>query len=318
MVEILRGICQQRKINLTAFSDDWLFCLELRGKLRYVFGYDFGLNNATAKMICKDKAATSDLLCFHRIPRIEHRIFHGPQLAGYVSQSGNWQSMLDFLAAYPGGVVCKPNEGTGGNSVHMVKTPGQLEGAVYSIFSKNRSLCLSPFEDFEHEYRVAMLDGSVQFAYRKHRPTVVGNGKRTIRQLLLNACATGDETSGSVASLKPLSEMQIDGNCVPHANEIVRINWRHNLGQGAKPELITADDPSWQEITDLAKQATAALDVRLASIDIAATQSGAKVLEINSGIMMESLYQSHQDGPNIARDFYDRIICSLFDLPFQP
>ncbi|HSI64276.1 MAG TPA: RimK-like protein [Candidatus Saccharimonadia bacterium] len=314
LVALLKKVCQRRGIQVTSFSDDWLFCLQKDDQVSYIFGYDFGVNNASAKMICKDKAATSDLLGFHKVPRIEHRIFHGPQLAGFVTEAGGWEEMLAYLAAHPQGVVCKPNEGTGGNAVYFVNTAHDLETAVYQVFAKSRSLCLSPFEDFEHEYRVALLDGKIEFVYRKVRPSVRGDGKRSIRDLFLSELAKAADFSKEIAGMRKVGEMDLDWSRVPASGETVKLNWRHNLGQGAKAEMLTPKQPEAKAATKLALAAAKALGVKLASVDIAATPEGLKVLEINSGIMMESLVKIHPKGQSMAARFYDRIICMAMDI----
>jgi len=314
MVALLKQICGRRRIELTAFSGDWIFCLQKDGRTTHVFGYDFELNSASAKMICKDKAATSDLLEFHRIPRVEHRIFHGPQLAGYVPQEGSWEAMLTFLGACPGGVVCKPNEGTGGNSVFFAKNAAQLETAVYQVFGKSRSLCLSPFEEIEFEYRAAVICGKLEFIYRKIRPFLRGDGRQTIRELMLSQLREAADFPKQLEGMKRLSEMKIEWEAIPESGESVNINWRHNLGQGAQPELLTPDSPEWEPVGVLAGRAASALGVQLASVDIASTPGGLKVLEINSGIMMESLVHIHPEGWSMAEKFYDRIVCAALGI----
>jgi glutathione synthase/RimK-type ligase-like ATP-grasp enzyme len=74
----------------------------------------------------------------------------------------------------------------------------------------------------------------------------------------------------------------------------------------------------WQSITDLALEAAKALAVELASVDVAATRGGLKVLEVNSGIMMENLIRFHPDGDEIAARFYDRIVAHALQLPMEP
>lgn len=313
-VSHLNDICQERGIEIAAFSNDWIFCLRKGGRVTYVFGYDFGVNSAAAKMICKDKTATSDLLDFHGIPRIEHRIFHGPQLKGYVPMSGNWSAMLAFLGEHPKGLVCKPNEGTGGNAVYLARNAGELEAAVYQVFERSRSLCLSPFEEFEFEYRVALLFGEVQFIYRKVRPSIPGDGQQTLRELFLGMLAAAPDFAAHAAGLKGLEEMNVEWERIPSLGEKVPLNWRHNLGQGASPEFLGDKDPMREPVAALALEATRALGVELASVDIAATPNGLKVLEINSGIMMESLAKNHPDGAAISRRFYDRIVCACLGL----
>lgn len=314
LVRIVKEICAARGIRLSAFSNDWVFCLQKNGRTAYVIGYDFGLNSATAKMICKDKAATSDLLAFHGVPRVEHRIFHGPQMAGYVPLAGNWRPMLAFFEECGGDVVCKPNEGTGGRNVFRARNAFELEAAVMQIFSKSRSLCLSPFETISGEYRVAIIEGRIQFVYLKMRPALAGDGTRTVQQLLLDRMAEAPLTGEAIAGWESIAEIETDFGRVPARGETVPINWRHNLGQGALPEPIDEKNPAHGEIASIALKATEALGVSLASVDVVATQSGLKVLEINSGIMMESLVLA-PGGKELACRFYDKIICRALDLP---
>jgi len=314
LVAILKQICERRGIVLAAFSHDWMFRLQKDGRITHVFGYDFDLNGAVAKMICKDKSATSDLLQFHGIPHIAHHIYHSPALKGYVPMSGNWNAMLTFLYEHSNGLVCKPNEGTGGGQVSLVKTPVELEEAVLRLFQRSRSLCLSPFESFDYEYRVAVLSGRVEFAYRKIRPSVTGDGVRPIRSLLQQF----EQNNSTWATLEKETSVLVDEklnlDAIPDSGELVILNWRHNLGQGALPEMLTPSSAEWEGVTSLALQATAALGVELASVDIAQTTDGFKILEINSGIMMENLVETHPDGPTLAERLYDQIICAALQI----
>ena len=314
IVELLREVCDHRGIRLAAFSDDWVFCLQKEERTTYVFGYDFSLNSATAKRITNDKGATSDLLHFHGVPRIEHRIFHSPQLADYVPLEGNWREMLDYFEACNRDLVCKPNQGSGGKGVFRARTPQDIEAAVIELFRTHRSLCLCPFEKIENEFRVAVLRGQVEFVYRKQRSAVVGDGRQTLKTLLLEKLAAVPDLGEEAETLASLGEMQFDFARVPAAGERVALNWKHNLALGAEPELIDAASPEVRAICELATHAAAVMEVSLASVDIAQVREGLKVLEINAGIMMESLVRCVPEGRKIARRFYDRIVCAALKI----
>ncbi|MDP2310974.1 MAG: RimK-like protein [Pseudomonadota bacterium] len=314
LVSLLKEVCAARRIRLTSFSDDWVFCLQREGRTAYVVGFDFGVNNATAKMIAKDKSATSDLLRFHDVPRVEHRLFHSPELAGYVPLEGSWRPMLDYFMASGRHLVCKPNEGTGGRLVLRARTPLELEAAVHRILRGSRSVCLSPFELIGDEYRVAVLNGVVQFAYRKQRPALIGDGVSSVRRLLLARLDDQSDFSGAAQRLAELGEMRLDFELVPRLGERVELNWRHNLGQGAEPELLNEESPELREVAALALRGAAALGIDLASVDVVDAGGTLKILEINSGIMMESLVRSLPDGRALARRFYDRIVCAALFL----
>lgn len=315
MVTVLREICRARGIELTAFSNDWFFLLRRGARSTHVFGYDFSLNSATAKIICKDKSATSDLLGFHGVPRVEHRIFHGPQLTGYVPFDGNWQPMLGYFEACGRDIVCKPNEGSGGRGVLRARSPAELEAAVVHVFEHNRSLCLSPYEHIVGgEFRIAVLQGEVQFVYRKDRPSLVGDGRQTVRELVLARLGATGHLAAEISGLAQAIKGESDYARVPGTGEEVLLNWRHNLAQGSVPRVLDPGAPDIQPLCALALRATGALHVALASVDIVLTPAGPKVLEVNSGIMMESLARNHPDGRAIAGRYYDRIVCAALGI----
>lgn len=315
LVALLREICAARGITLTAFSNDWIFHARQGGRSTYIFGYDLSLNSATAKLICKDKGATSELLGFHGVPRVEHRLFHGPQLAGYVPTEGNWRPMLEYFEACGGDVVIKPNEGTGGQGVFRARAAGELEVAVLRILERHRSLCLSPYEHISGgEYRVAVLQGRVQFVYRKDRPTLVGDGRRTLGELLFEQMRTARGCLSEALDVAAAAQSEIGIGRVPAAGEVVVLNWKHNLAQGAAPVLVNPAADEVRELCALAVRAAEVLHVTVASVDVVVTPSGAKVLELNSGIMMESLARELPEGLRLAREFYDRLLCLALKL----
>lgn len=300
-VSLIRELCGERGIAISSHCGSWVFRLEKDGQISHLFGYDFSLNSAVAKMLCRDKVAMSELLIHADVPCMEHHIFHGPELNGYVKMMGNWERMLSLLNQHPQGLVCKPNEGTGGQGVIWVKSTADLETAVYETFRTNRSLCLSPFEKIQEEVRITVLKGEVQFLYRKLRPVVTGDGIHTVQQL------------ASKINLQPDTGIEQSVlQTIPGIGEQVYLNWRHNLGQGSKAELLSADDPAWQSAISLATHAVKALSVNVASVDVIQTTSGWKVLEVNSGIMMESLAGSHPAGRELARQFYGKILEQVF------
>ncbi len=72
------------------------------------------------------------------------------------------------------------------------------------------------------------------------------------------------------------------------------LNWRHNLDSGAEPILLQ-DGEIRRACVALAAEAAQAIGIRFASIDIVRVAGEWKVLEINSGVMMETLGRRHPD-----------------------
>ena len=128
---------------------------------------------------------------------------------------------------HPKGIVVKPNEGTSGESVHRVSTEPELELAVHEIFSSSLGLAISPYMEIEQEVRVVLLDDRPIVVYSKQRPTVVGDGKHSVRALLLEGIPP--EKYARVLAGVIDNPDKVDLNAIPPLGRRIVVNWRHNL-----------------------------------------------------------------------------------------
>ncbi|MBH5401061.1 RimK-like protein [Bradyrhizobium sp. CNPSo 4010] len=85
-------------------------------------------------------------------------------------------------------------------------------------------------------------------------------------------------------------------------------DWRHNLDAGAKPVLLQ-DDEVRAACVKLAIEAARAIGIVFASIDVVRVNGEWKVLEINSGVMMEALGKLH---PELVQATYDAALDRVF------
>jgi glutathione synthase/RimK-type ligase-like ATP-grasp enzyme len=86
-------------------------------------------------------------------------------------------------------------------------------------------------------------------------------------------------------------------------------DWRHNLDLGARPVLLPPG-AARDACIALANRAAQAVGIRFASVDIVRTADGWKVLEINSGVMMEALGRHH---PELVDAAYTAALDKLFE-----
>jgi glutathione synthase/RimK-type ligase-like ATP-grasp enzyme len=308
--DLLKEIGAEEGIEVRGFSSDWILALRSGGQSHYVFGYDFPLNNATAQLLAKDKAGTAEILGFHGVPRVEHRIFHGPQMEGYVPSGGNWRALLGFFDAHGGDVVCKRNEGTGGSGIFRARSVPELEAAVHRLFEKSRSIALSPFLEIAGEHRVVMLDGEPQVVYTKHRPCVRGDGASTLLQLVSRFVEGEDAQARWEMVRESLGPEELHRVLAP--GEPYHLRWQHNLGLGAEVERVEPGSALFRELGELARGAMRAIDARLASVDVVDVGGERLVLEINAGIMMESYVKRVPGGREHAKAVYRRIVRAMF------
>lgn len=256
-VEAIRRYAAAHGISVEVRSEGWLIVLRRGDQRHFAFGYDIGLNSATAHRIANDKSATAEVLQFAGIDCIPHQLFLNPKLGKHVTPDVSRDAMLDLLAKYPDGLVVKPNEGTSGRFVFRALNEAELEHAATEIFSTHLSLAASPFVEISEEVRVILLDETPLVVYRKQRVS----------------------------------------------------DWRHNLDFGARPILMPHGEAR-DACTAIARDAAKAIGIRFASIDVVSVDGSWKVLEINSGVMMEVLGKHH---PELVHAAYDAALDKVFE-----
>jgi hypothetical protein len=207
--------------------------------------------------------------------------------------------------------------------VSRCRTIIELERAVYTLFAKAESLAICPFVEIESETRLVMLDGACVLAYEKERASVVGDGASTVLELMTRkqpgpptAAAGGPHLILSRAATSALLENLAEDERglltrVPKVNEVVPLNWRHNLGQGASARVVDHTAAALSEHVELARRAAFALNLRFGSVDVVRDAKGVRILEINSGVMMEFLARTLPNGQALARDVYRKALHAI-------
>lgn len=292
-VSAVRKYCASHGIDVELRAQGWLIAMTRGSQRRFAFGYDLGLNSAVAHRIANDKAATADVLEICGIPCVPHTAFLSPRMYKYIVPTGAWTAMLDLLKQNPQGIVVKPNEGTGGISVFKVRTEPELEVAANEIFASERSLAISPYVAIEDEVRVILVDYRPIVVFSKNRLSVVGDGKRSVLELAI-ATIPATRLSAVLSGLAGnISKASLDE--IPPTGRRHALNWRHNLGTGAQAVVLEQGEARAAACIAIAVKAARSIEMRFGSIDVVSVNGAWKVLEINSGVMMEALNRSHPD-----------------------
>jgi glutathione synthase/RimK-type ligase-like ATP-grasp enzyme len=310
-VDAVKRYCSDHGIAVDIRSQGWLIVMRREQnrevKTRFTFGCDIGLNSAMAHRIANDKSATAEVLALSGVACIPHTVFLNPRLNMLSGAQGSWQAMLALLDENPAGVVVKPNEGTSGRDVSLATSSATLELAVDKIFSSHPALAISPFVEIEDEVRVILIDEMAAVVYRKDRPAVTGDGKRSLLELALAAIPPERRSAMLPAMLADIDRAELDA-IVPAGRRRV-LNWRHNLDAGATPVLLDEGETR-QACVQLAIRAARAIGIRFASIDLVLVDGVWKVLEINSGVMMEALNRLH---PELVDATYRAALDKVFE-----
>jgi hypothetical protein len=154
---------------------------------------------------------------------------------------------------------------------------------------------------------VVLLDDRALAVYSKRRPTVVGDGQHSLRELALAATPAERQSSVLQTIAADFDEAALD--TIPPAGQRRVLNWRHNLDSGAEPVLL-ADGDIRDACVELARNAAAAIGIRFGSIDVVGADGGWQILEVNSGVKMEALGRLH---PELVHAAYYAALDKVFD-----
>ncbi len=301
-IDIIKKICDELKIKLDVLSNGWIIMLRKGNITKFISGYKFDLNNHSLGLVLDDKYALYETLKALDLSVVKHEIVYGidnknPYAIGY--------NTLEYLNGlynkYNGDVVLKTNNGTCGINVYHITSTEELERIYTKIGTKSNSLSLCPYYDIEYEFRCIMLDNELRMIYKKIRPIVIGDGKSTIRELLLkfnyNYFINKDEEGF---------------DRVLDLDEKYMYDWKFNLSRGAiMSEDIAEDD--FLKVSNLATKVSKMLDLGFCSVDIIKSKGKYYVLEINSGVMMKNFINLANDGYDKAYKIYRDAVIKMFD-----
>lgn len=175
---IIKEIALEENISLTSF-DDWAFKLSNGIKYAFIYGYQFGLDNAAVSGVLKDKAATYEMLKSEGIPAVPHFCVMNPINPEFSSLESAWDFIKDKYKEY-GKLVLKNNLGTGGREVYLARSMAEVEKACQIIFSTCQSMAVSPYVNIISEFRAVTLNGQVRLLFEKLKPE--GSWKHNLGQ----------------------------------------------------------------------------------------------------------------------------------------
>lgn len=299
---LIEEICAEEGINLQTLSHGWIRRLTRNGQSRHIVGRHFDINGAAADSIACDKYACATLLAHSAIPTIEHEMLFNPQTRGqWIQSEGEWQRALHFFEQNERRVVVKPNNGWQGRNVFLCETPKALERAIQTIFQTEPNVCLCPYHDITHEFRVFYVNGRSLYVYGKERAQVTGDGLSTLGALAHQAGVSGD-------SLR----LPCDAETIPYKGERVCVSWKHNLSNGAS--AFELSDPALPPaLYALAERAASCINIRFATVDIALLPNQTlAVMEINAGVTVTKLLEQHPNQRETVKKIYKEAILAMF------
>ena len=299
--EMIKEICSELNIKYTILSKDWIIRLEKDSKVKYLTGNKFDLNGHALGNIMDDKYAFYEILNNLNIPVCEHNIFYAEDNHQYYSKGCNTkEAILNCFNKYNGDVVIKPNKGAMGINVFHIQDKDELIKVTNKLFINNYSISICPFYHIKNEYRVIVLDNEIKLIYKKINPIVIGDGKSTLKELLV-------KFNNNYFIDKDIP------NIILKKDEIYTYDFHFNLSKGSIASL-DIDNKLKERISDLALSVSKKVGIAFASIDIIETDDNQLlVLETNSGVTINKAIDFIPNGYKIAKSIYKEAILKMFN-----
>jgi len=247
-------------------------------------------NNATASTLASDKYFTNVILERAGIATLggDYFFLHARHRA-YRPSGHERENALEYFGKSGGSAFVKPLLGSRGDFAQAVHGEAALVRYFDEVSRHYDSILIQPVVT-GIEYRIFLLDDEVVYSARKYPPLVLGDGTRSIRDLLA--------AHNEALRFRGLSPAAVAGDAaldiVLPKGERWEIPGRMNLSAGG---TMVIEPPRFQQATHaLAKRAAKALGLRVAAVDLFTEVGGdphaMAIIEVNSNPSIRLLEQS--------------------------
>ena len=252
----------------------------------------FPVNSATAFTLSRDKAHTKAVLAGAGLPVIPGGLFFAHKRQARLRSPGREADDARAFARQLGfPVFAKPNQGSRGNFAEIIADDAGLAGYIARVAVEFESFLIEPVMRGA-EHRVLVQDGQPVFHSRKEAPVLLGDGRRTIGELLdeLNR-----SLSGQGVSAYPDATFDLLGRRageIPAASERIILPGRRNLSAAGDVEQVEPGAPSVLAMPAI--RAVAAIGLRIGAVDMfdisaAGDLSDLKIIEVNGNPGLRTL-----------------------------
>ncbi len=297
--KMIEEICQEKGITITDISYGWIALLKKGNVEKKLSNGNFYLNSRISVELAKDKYSTFELLKYHQIPIFEHQvIFNEGMMKEVEGINRNYECLKNNKKQ-----VIKANQSLQGKEVYVYEKEEEKLQCVKEMFERKiEAVVVTDYREIEYEYRAIFLDGEIIYLYKKQKPYVIGDGKKTINVLIEEKLSYLQE---------PIPNLDLER--VPKKDEKVLVGWKHNLSNGAIPVLVNEEDVYYEEVKEIALKTGKVLGLSFASIDISVTdEKKAYVMEANSNVCIYKFCELMPEGYEIGKRIYEKVIDKMF------
>jgi len=291
------------------------------GRNRFFRYSSLDLNSLGASEIAKDKDYSYFFMKEMGYPTVPGKAFYSPEWARAIGSRQSTEAAYKYAKKLGFPVIVKPNSGSQGSGVTMVRNKAEFYRALKANFKRDRVVLVQrPVTG--KDYRVVVLDNNVISAYQRIPLNVVGDGRSNIKQLMkkkqVEFIASSRDTRLKINDPRiqmKLKHLGISMRYTPANGERIYLLDNANLSTGGDSLDVTADvHPKFREI---AIKLTKDMGLRLCGVDLMVKGDIREapdqywVLEINSAPGLDHYAKSGKEQERIVEELYLEVLKSM-------
>ena len=296
--------------------------ITFRGGKRSYFRYNtLDLNPVGAADIAKDKDYATYFLRRMEYPTVPGKTFFRDDFAEALGSSCNIHAAWRYAKRLGLPVFVKPNGGSQGVGVALARNEKEFYRAMKFIFLHDRvALVQRPVSG--RDYRIVVLDTKIISAYERIPLNIVGDGRSTIRQLLVKKQKTftgaSRDTRIKMNDPRIAAKLKYQGRTlatVPERGEQIFLLDNANLSSGGDAVDVTKEiHPQFKK---LAVKLTRDMGLRLCGVDLMVAgdikdKPGKYwVLEVNAAPGLDHYVKTGKAQQKIVENLYLKVLKSL-------
>jgi hypothetical protein len=251
-------------------------------------------NNATSTTLAVDKYFANRILDAAGIATLGGDYFFLSEFHRSHRPAGHErEDAFAYFRKLNGAAFVKPLTGSRGDFAQRLHGEAALDRYLVEVARHYDSVLIQPIAA-GCEYRIFLLDDEIAYCVRKSPPFLLGDGVRSIRDLLIAHNAELRARGLSSIAVTAIEEFSLDD--VLPAGKRRELPGRMNLSAGG---TMTFEAPGSEAACAMARCAARLLGLRVAAVDLFADIDGkadeVRIIEVNSNPSIRLLEESGRD-----------------------
>jgi D-alanine-D-alanine ligase-like ATP-grasp enzyme len=292
------------------------------GRKRYFRGSTIDLNPVGASDIAKDKDYANFFMRKMGYPTVPGKTFFSDEHCRAIGSRRNIDAGHRYAKRIGFPVIVKPNSGSQGVGVAKVYTKREFYRAMRFIFRRDRvALIQTPVGG--RDYRIVVLDHRVISAYGRVPLNIVGDGRSTVRQLLVRKqkqfAADGRDTiirAEDKRIAQNLRRQRLTMRSVVPRHTCIYLLDNANLSTGG--DAIDVTDVIHRSFIRTAIDLTRDMGLRLCGVDLIVDGDIAdqphgnyRILEVNAAPGLDHYAKAGKTQAKIVEDMYLEVLRAM-------